>query len=28
VLPTDQAKDSLEVRDSSCNKFTLLSFTL
>jgi 4-amino-4-deoxy-L-arabinose transferase-like glycosyltransferase len=28
VLPTKQAKATLEVRDGSCNKFTLLSFTL
>ncbi len=28
LLPTDRAKDTFEVRDNSCNKFTLVSFTL
>jgi 4-amino-4-deoxy-L-arabinose transferase-like glycosyltransferase len=28
VLPTQSAKDSLEILDTSCNKFTLVRFTL
>jgi hypothetical protein len=28
ILPTPKAKDSLEILDTSCNKFTLVRFTL
>jgi hypothetical protein len=28
VLPTQQGKQTVEILDTSCNKFTLLSFTL
>ena len=28
VLPTQRAKDTVETIDTSCNKFTLLRFTL